>query len=133
MKVIYMHGCRNTNPNFTDRHMPGTPRSWDLLADLNGALINSNTVVDYPRLLPETFVNVGGMQIREEPKPLPRVRRIYRVAHLLANLGWVDLDLGSSLGCGPLLWLPTAQAGWWNIPNLSQPNPVRQEMGHPVL
>ena len=56
--------------------MPGTPRSWDLLADLNGALINSNMVVDYPRLLPETFVNVGGMQIREEPKPLPKVRRI---------------------------------------------------------
>ena len=83
--------------------MPGTPRSWDLLADLNGALINSNMVVDYPRLLPETFVNVGGMQIREEPKPLPRVRRIYRVTHLQANLGRVDLDLGSSLGCGPLL------------------------------
>ena len=26
-----------------------------------------------------------------------------RVAHLLANLGWVDLDLESSLGCGPQL------------------------------
>ena len=25
-----------------------------------------------------------------------------------------------------------AQAGWWNIPNLSQPNLVCQEMGHPV-
>ena len=56
--------------------MPGTPRSWDMLADLNGALINSNMVVDYPRLLPETFVNVGGMQIRGEPKPLPKVVRL---------------------------------------------------------
>ena len=27
----------------------------------------------------------------------------YRVAHLLANLGWVELDLGNSLGYGPLL------------------------------
>ena len=27
----------------------------------------------------------------------------YRVAHLLAILGWVDLDLGSSLGWWPLL------------------------------
>ena len=26
----------------------------------------------------------------------------------------------------------TAQAGWWNIPNQSQPNPVREEMGHSV-
>ena len=60
-----------------DRHMTGTPRSWDLLADLNGALINSNMVVDYPRLLPETFVNVGGMQIRDDPKPLPKVRHNY--------------------------------------------------------
>ena len=81
-----MHGCRNTNPNFTDRHMPGTPRSWDLLADLNGALINSNMVVDYPRLLPETFVNVGGMQIREEPKPLPKVRRIRIKAQCYSDL-----------------------------------------------
>ena len=46
----------------------------------------------------------------------------YRVGHLLADLGWVDLDLGSSLAGGLLLWLPTAQAGRWNIPNLSQPN-----------
>ena len=28
---------------------------------------------------------------------------IYRVAHLLVNLGWVDLDLGSSLGSGLLV------------------------------
>ena len=48
----------------------------------------------------------------------------YSVIHLPKDLGWVDLDLGSSPGCGPLLQLPTAQAGWWNIPNLSQPNQV---------
>ena len=62
-----------------------------------------------------------------------KVAGMYRVAHLLANLGWVDLDLGSSLGRGPLLQLPTAQEGWWNIPYLSQLNPVRQEMDLPVL
>ena len=28
---------------------------------------------------------------------------IYRVARLLANLGWVDFDLGSSPGWWPLL------------------------------
>ena len=28
---------------------------------------------------------------------------IYRVDHLLTNLGWVDLDLGRSLASGPLL------------------------------
>ena len=29
--------------------------------------------------------------------------RLYRVTHLVANLGWVDLDLGSSPGWWPLL------------------------------
>ena len=39
------------------------------------------------------------------------------------GLGWVDdLDLEISQAGGPLLYLPTAQAGWWNIPSLSQPN-----------
>ena len=28
---------------------------------------------------------------------------VYRVAHLLANLGWVDLDLGCYPGWWPLL------------------------------
>ena len=52
-----------------------------------------------------------------------RRARAYREFHLLANLGWVDLDLGSSPGWWAVLYLATAQAGWWNIPNLSQPNP----------
>ena len=42
--------------------------------------------------------------------------------HLLADLGWVDYDSGVPLAGGPLLLLPTAEARWWNIPNLSQPN-----------
>ena len=31
-----------------------------------------------------------------------------------------------------LLWLPTAQAGWRNISNLSQREVLTNEMGHPV-
>ena len=56
--------------------------------------------------------------------------RLYRVTHLLANLGWVDLDFDCSTVCPILLglvwiwqkWLST-WARWWNIPNQSQPNP----------
>ena len=29
--------------------------------------------------------------------------------------------------------LPTAQAGWWYIPNSSQQNPVYEDMGRPVV
>ena len=45
--------------------------------------------------------------------------------------GFVDLDLGSSPAGGPLLYLPTAQAGWWNIPNLSEPNPAARPPAPP--
>ena len=34
--------------------------------------------------------------------------------------------------CGHLLYLPTAQAGWRNIPNLSQRDIFTILMGHPV-
>ena len=54
----------------------------------------------------------------------------YRVTHLLANLGWVDLDFDCSTVCPILLGLVwiwqkrlSTWARWWNIPNQSQPNP----------
>ena len=46
--------------------------SANLIGELNGALINTNFVLDYPRLQPTTFINVGGMQIAENPAPLPQ-------------------------------------------------------------
>ncbi|XP_064102909.1 UDP-glucuronosyltransferase 2A3-like [Macrobrachium nipponense] len=52
-------------------YLPGTPYPSTLLANLSGLLINSHPTVDYPRLLPPSFINVGGMQIHK-PKPLPQ-------------------------------------------------------------
>ena len=43
-----------------------------MLSELSGALINTNNVLDYPRLQPTTFINVGGIQIAETPDELPR-------------------------------------------------------------
>ncbi|XP_068232745.1 UDP-glucuronosyltransferase 1A10-like isoform X2 [Palaemon carinicauda] len=51
-------------------HLPGTPHPTTLLANLSGVLINSHPSLDYPRLLPPSFLNVGGMQIHP-PNPLP--------------------------------------------------------------
>ena len=53
------------------QYFPDCPRSTFLLADLNGAMINTNFVLDYPRLQPTSFINVGGMQIAQTPRPLP--------------------------------------------------------------
>ena len=39
------------------------PPIQSLLSELNGALINTNNVLDYPRLQPSTFLNIGGIQI----------------------------------------------------------------------
>jgi hypothetical protein len=55
------------------KQLPGTPNPCDLISELNGMLINTDYAMDYPRLLPPTFINVGGMQIRN-PKPLPTVK-----------------------------------------------------------
>ena len=52
-------------------HFPNIPSTRNLLADLNGALINTNNILDYPRLQPETFINIGGIQISSKPRKLP--------------------------------------------------------------
>ena len=59
--------------------------------------------------------------------------------HQIADLGWVDFDIGSFSIC-PILprqmafwqnWLSN-WAGWWNIPNLSHSNPSPQADEHLV-
>ena len=40
-----------------------------MLSELSGALINTNNVLDYPRLQPPTFKNIGGIQIVNRSLP----------------------------------------------------------------
>jgi hypothetical protein len=54
------------------RHLPGTPSSASLLANISGVLENSDFTLDYARELPPNIINVGCMQCRE-PKSLPQV------------------------------------------------------------
>lgn len=61
-----------TTDSVISQYYPDCPTSKSLIADLNGAMINTNFIFDYPRLHPPTFINVGGMQIAETPKPLPK-------------------------------------------------------------
>ena len=58
----------------------------------------------------------------------------------IAGLGWVDFDFGCSTFCLVLLrlmgswqkWL-SRWASWWNITDQSQPNPLSDQMPHPVV
>jgi len=50
---------------------PGSPPSDQLLGDLNGMLINTDNILDYPRPQPPTFINIGGIQIKKHPSSLP--------------------------------------------------------------
>jgi len=50
---------------------PGSPPASQLLGNINGMLINTNNVLDYPRPQPPTFINIGGIQIKKYPGLLP--------------------------------------------------------------
>ena len=63
---------------------------------------------------------------------------LYRLTHLLMNLGWVDFNFGCYTLCLVLPglmgnwqnWL-SCWARWWNIPNQNQPNPCSLGDGSP--
>ena len=64
---------------------------------------------------------------------------LYRVAHLVANLGWVDLNFDYSTVCLILpglmgVWQKRlgSWARWWNSQIQVNPTQVRDQMGHPV-
>jgi len=65
--------------NFHDWYVSGlisdymeTPKKGsEMLNDLSGLLINTDFVLDYPRPMPPSFINIGGLQISQKPKKLP--------------------------------------------------------------
>ena len=61
--------------------------------------------------------------------------KLYRVVHLLVNLGWVDFDLGCSIilpSCSASSANFQAEPGrGWNSQNQSQPNPGSPGEGPP--
>lgn len=47
------------------RHLPNSPSSWDLVANMSGLLVQTHFAFDSPILQPTTILNVGGFQIEE--------------------------------------------------------------------
>ncbi len=44
-----------------------------MLSNLSGLLINQNAILDYPRAMPPTFVNMLGANLELNAPPLPKV------------------------------------------------------------
>ena len=63
-----------------------------------------------------SFVRFRSLWGTRKSSDIENILSIYRVTLVVEYLGWVDLDLWSSLAGGPLLWLPSAHPGWWNMP-----------------
>ena len=64
---------------------------------------------------------------------------LYRVAHLVADLGWVDLDFECSTVCPIMsglmgIWQKglSKWAKWWKAEIQVNPTQIRDQMGHPV-
>ena len=51
--------------------LPSSPPVSQLVANISGVLINTDFILDYARPQPPTFVNVGGIQIKESQGDLP--------------------------------------------------------------
>ena len=68
---FYMYYVSNKVDSYIKASLPQSPSSQDLSAELNGVLLNTDFVLDYPRPYPPSFINIGGLQIKEDPGRLP--------------------------------------------------------------
>eukprot|EP00090_Calanus_glacialis_P014256 TRINITY_DN23000_c0_g1_i1.p1 TRINITY_DN23000_c0_g1~~TRINITY_DN23000_c0_g1_i1.p1 ORF type:complete len:522 (-),score=113.84 TRINITY_DN23000_c0_g1_i1:92-1657(-) len=68
---FYMYYVSNKVDSYIKDSLPQSPSSRELSAELNGVLVNTDFVLDYPRTYPPSFINIGGLQIKQDPGRLP--------------------------------------------------------------
>ena len=54
------------------------PTLQELFQDISGMLILHNDVWEFPRPYPRTFINILGMNLNEDPGPIPVVYNIVK-------------------------------------------------------
>jgi hypothetical protein len=64
-KIFFLYSNMRID-GFIQKHLPTSPGISELFGNLSGCLINANSVIDYPILKPESFVNIGGLQINKK-------------------------------------------------------------------
>ena len=64
------------------QYLPKLPSIQELFQEISGMLILHNDVWEFPRAYPRTFINVLGMNLKEDPGPIPEAKKyqIFAVA-----------------------------------------------------
>ena len=57
------------------KYLPNLPTVQELFQEISGMLILHNDVWEYPRAYPRTFINVLGMNLKEDPGPIPEANK----------------------------------------------------------
>ena len=76
---LMLNVCGHLLMNFHDwyvsglirKHMKKPLKGSEMLNDISGVLINTDFVLDFPRPMPPSFINIGGLQIKQKKETLP--------------------------------------------------------------
>lgn len=68
-----MNAYFNIGSGLITRYLPTTPTIQELFQDISGMLILHNDVWEFPRPYPRTFINILGLNIKQDPGPIPGV------------------------------------------------------------
>jgi hypothetical protein len=64
-KMFFLNHMRLFD-GFIQKHLPNSPGSSELIGNISGCLISTNFIIDYPRLQPLSFLNIGGLSIQRQ-------------------------------------------------------------------
>ena len=64
------------------RYLPKSPTIQELFQEISGMLILHNDVWEFPRPYPRTFINILGLNIKQDPGPIPEVQNNYLSSYL---------------------------------------------------
>ena len=63
------------------RYLPKSPTIQELFQEISGMLILHSDVWEFPRPYPRTFINILGLNIKQDPGPIPKVLICYKMTY----------------------------------------------------
>ena len=63
------------------RYLPKSPSIQELFQEISGMLILHSDVWEFPRPYPRTFINILGLNIKQDPGPIPKVLICHKMTY----------------------------------------------------